>query len=182
MTLDRTEADPSHYDIRLLGPPLVLRDGQTTHLSYQKAAAILAYLAAEGHDVTRERLRTLLWEESDEKRASANLRHALHELRSSVPGLLNIEGDRVGLQEGQYSIDITSLTDGTDPEKLFKLRRGTFCEGLVAKDSIAFDEWLSLQRTRHDGLYLTAMMALSDARIQAGDLDGAMEAAREALS
>lgn len=170
------------YEIRLLGPLVVLHGGQTVHLSYQKAAAILAYLAGEGHLVTRERLRTLLWEESDDRRASANLRHALHELRSSCPGLLVIEGDRVGLETDNVLLDISVLKDGTDLEENFQLRRGTFCEGLSTRDSAAFDEWLTLQRSKWDALYLTALMALSDQRQRNGDWDGAMDAAREALS
>lgn len=166
------------YKVQLLGPLLVLHGDRPVQFAYQKAAAIVAYVAAEGHPVTRERLRTLLWEECDDQRAGANLRHALHQLRTAAPGLLTEEGDRVGLAAAD--VDVCRLEQRADD--LLGVRRGPFCEGLTMKDSVAFDDWVSLQRSRYDALYVEAMLARAEQRAQAGQLDAAVDAARHALA
>ncbi len=71
-------------DLRLLGDFTASSGGLRLRLTTRKAKALIAYLALSesGHD-TRGRLVGLLWSESDEDRARASLRQAVHEIKSA---------------------------------------------------------------------------------------------------
>jgi DNA-binding SARP family transcriptional activator len=70
-------------DIRLLGEPMVLRDGRALALPpSKKTRALLAYLALTGRAHRRERLCSLLWDVTDDPRAA--LRWSLTKLREVV--------------------------------------------------------------------------------------------------
>jgi DNA-binding SARP family transcriptional activator/tetratricopeptide (TPR) repeat protein len=171
--------------LQLLGPPLLLHDGHSVRLPYQKATALLAYLATQTHPCTRERLCTLLWEESEEQRAAANLRHAVHTLRSALGEVIVVEADLVSLDRNKLWLDLDFIkhaSDNGDLEEVLDLRRGMFCEGLLVRDSAGFDDWLSAQREEWDNVYLTHVMSLAETRADEGDVDGAMEATRAALA
>ena len=83
-------------NIYLLGvPEIVLDDAPITVLS-NKTEALLFYLAATGQIHLRRTLATLLWGDVPEKNARANLRKAIHQLRTTLPGHLHVEQQRVG--------------------------------------------------------------------------------------
>ena len=79
--------------LRLLGPPLVEMDGDAVSLGLRKALALLVYLAVTKSPDRRDSLATLLWPESDQSRARADLRHSLSLLRRKL-GAEWIEADR----------------------------------------------------------------------------------------
>src|ERR1700748_2863785 len=68
--------------LRLLGDFAAEVDGREISLTTRKARALTAYLAlSDNAQDTRERLVGLLWSESDEERARASLRQAVHDIR-----------------------------------------------------------------------------------------------------
>src|SRR3712207_954542 len=69
--------------IRLLGPPEMSFGGRGFRFG-RKALALLCYLAAEGGKRPRRELAELLWPESEERRARADLRSSLTRIRKTL--------------------------------------------------------------------------------------------------
>jgi DNA-binding SARP family transcriptional activator len=104
--------------IRLLGPPEASLDGVLLRFEIKKALALLCYLAAEGGRHPRRELAKLLWPESEEQRARADLRAVLHKLRKNlgedsahdgVARFFVIESGRLGLEPWGIDLDLEAF-------------------------------------------------------------------------
>lgn len=85
---DRCEArDPVRLRLHLLGTFRLTRNGAAVDtLKARRRQQLFAYLALlAGLPVERSYLAAVLWPESSERQARANLRHLLHTLRRAVP-------------------------------------------------------------------------------------------------
>src|SRR3954469_218658 len=85
--------------LRLLGPPVVDRDGAPLETDTRKATALLAYLAVTGEEHRRETLVALLWPDYDPDRGRAALRRTLSTLRGAL------DGRWLGAGRGSVSLD-----------------------------------------------------------------------------
>ncbi|CAH1663026.1 transcriptional regulator [Chelatococcus asaccharovorans] len=147
-------------EIRLLGPPLLLRDGVPMRLPpSRKMLALLAYLAVDPHPVARGRLCELLWEIPNDPRGE--LRWCLSKLRSLLDGanrprVLTAQ-DRVALDLGDCDVDVTRLAGATragletlvDSElrALADSCSGDLLEGIELGHSLEFERWLAGRRS-----------------------------------
>ncbi|MCI0398127.1 MAG: tetratricopeptide repeat protein [Chloroflexi bacterium] len=155
-----------------------------------KARALLAYLAMEGHRPhPRDRLADLLWGDYPQEAARASLRQALSNLRQALAPLesageplLAITRQNVTLATGHPEF----WTDAGRFDELMsecarhvhqelarcsecilhlceasELYRGDFLAGLFLPDSPAFDEWRLLQQEARHQQILTALNALT---------------------
>jgi tetratricopeptide (TPR) repeat protein len=133
----------------------------------RKARAMLAYLALHaGKPISRARLTGLLWSERGEDQARASLRQTLFELRDFSHGrepLLDVQRDGIALLREAFTTDIDAmqaLLAGGDYQSLLAALPEAD-ETLFANfDGLdpAFDDWLSVERTRQ-GNALTALVA-----------------------
>ena len=69
--------------IFLLQSPKIIHDSSPCRLPYQKAEALLYYLAIEKR-ATREQAASLLWDQCDEAAARKNLRHAIFTVKKAL--------------------------------------------------------------------------------------------------
>jgi DNA-binding SARP family transcriptional activator/TolB-like protein len=179
--------------LRLLGGFEVSADkGPPIEFPTKRARAILAYLAVcPGHECSREKLATLLWEDSGEKHARGSLRQALSYLRKSLggstDGCLLTDGDTIALDGDAFDIDVEeferSVAGGT-PEALAEassLYRGEFLAGFDLGGE-AFESWLRTERMRLRELAVSGWSRLLEWHIAAGDLEPAIQAAMRLLS
>ena len=74
----------SQLTIRLLGTPIVERDGVPWSLTNRKAQALFFYLATTGKSFTRDHLAALLWGDADVRSARHSLRSSLYKLREAL--------------------------------------------------------------------------------------------------
>ena len=104
--------------IRLLGPPEASLEGVLLRFEIKKALALLCYLAAKGGRHPRRELAKLLWPESEERRARADLRAVLHKLRKNlkedgahdgVARFFVIESTRFGLEPWGIDLDLEAF-------------------------------------------------------------------------
>lgn len=133
----------------------------------RKAEAILAYLAYRARPQTREHLAALFWEGSDPEQAAANLRKTLSDLRQQLGQFLLISRETVSLDPAQdwwldaaafqRFIEEPAAPSRRNLEQAIILYQGDFLAGFFLRDSLAFDEWASLERER---LRLLALSAL----------------------
>lgn len=153
----------------LLGKPQISRAGApVTGFVYNKALALLGYLAVTGRPHSRDALAGLLWGEMSDAAAKANLRKILSALREVAGRELIIDRQTVAFDaESLYWLDtevfeskLQSLTatsvalpDLTDRDmklldEAVQLYRGDFLEGFYVRDAPAFEEWVLPERER----------------------------------
>jgi DNA-binding SARP family transcriptional activator/tetratricopeptide (TPR) repeat protein len=101
--------------LRLLGPPEASLEGLPIGFGIKKELALLCYLAAEGGRHPRRELAELLWPESEERHARADLRAVLHKLRKTlredgshdgVASFFVTEGNRLGVEPRGIGLDL----------------------------------------------------------------------------
>ena len=163
-------------DLALLGPVRVaIGDRSITHFDYDKVPALLAYLMVEAdRPHTRDELAALLWPESSEDAARRSLRVALTRLRHTIadqaahPPLLLIDRTTIRINPAaNYTLDVAQFerllalveqhghtsgplceTCATHLAEAVALYGGEFLVQVRVRDSVAFEEWVTLVRER----------------------------------
>jgi len=178
------------YSINLLGNASVhAPDGSARQIRTQKTLGLLALIVTAGASgVSRERAAGMLWSRSPEPQARTNLRQALATLKKSLrPGaeILRSSGPVLFLCTDHAVSDIDRLGAPTDPtdaaQRDFLLSAGMFLDG-IAIDEPDFEDWLVSERAQYRAHHISAMVALAEACISEGELDGALALARGVVS
>lgn len=170
--------------IQTLATLRVTLDGRAIDERFRtdKERALLIYLALQPeHAQRRESLAELLWPDRPAGSARTNLRQALYGIRRGLedsqadPPYLLISGDSLQLNlAAEVQIDallfsglIQYVKEHYHPQaplcrecaqklkQAVELYQGNFLEGMFLGESVAFQEWMMLQRERyqHDYLY-----------------------------
>lgn len=161
-----------------------------------KVRALLAYLAVEAERPhMRASLCGLLWPDQNDDAALHNLSQTLLRLRKALGDTRGATSFlRVSRQSIQwnpasdYQLDaadfarLAASTDANDLEQTVALYQGEFLPGFSLPGCEAFGEWLLLTRERLAHLALTALDALTQARLAAGHYDQAEQHARRQLA
>lgn len=164
--------------IRMLGTPLVDREGVAWTLPHLKSQALLYYLAAGRASYSRDHLTALLWGDAVLNNARHSLRSSLYRLRQALGALgandiLLVEGDRLALDWRQVECDLIRfqelLASGaeSDLRTAVGLIRGSFLQGFSLPDAILFDEFIQQQDawlTRHHQRALEQLSAFAEQR------------------
>ena len=169
------------FRLILLGKPEIIRDGvPVTGFVYNKALALLAYLAVTKRPHSRESLAGLLWGEMPDAAAKANLRKILAALREVAGHELTIDRQTVafdiesthwldteifeaklhGLAASVNATGIVSENDVRQIEEAVALYRGDFLEGFYVRSAPAFEEWALAERERLRQMALRALYRL----------------------
>ena len=160
-------------ELNFLGSAQILADGRpiTAQLD-KKELALLAYLAAQRGEVSRDRIAELLWGDKDDQRARQNLRQALSNIKRLLPGAIDAQGHHV-LALGRTVEPHTDLRQFDklirrgDLAKARDLYRGPLLDGLSLRDTPTFDDWLSERRSHYEQSVLDALtVLLGDAQQQ----------------
>jgi len=140
----------------------------------QRPWAVFAYIALAARPVARAELAARFWPDVLDQSARASLRSALWALRRSLGEQLLVDGERVGLSDGEdVWIDVWEFERlaGADPEPALELCRGELLEGIE-------DDWALLARARHRDRVIELLENRARACEQDGDLRGAIEFGR----
>jgi DNA-binding SARP family transcriptional activator/tetratricopeptide (TPR) repeat protein len=181
--------------VSLLGEKAITDDNSGVLTSSSRAVALVAFLAAHaGAPQARPRIAGLFWPESADAQALTNLRRELHYLRRVLgrePSLVVTSTDlcwrdtttcrvdvRVfGMERGQA---LAAAAAGDDESALQHASnaiaeyQGDFVPGL-------YDDWLLEARSELERQCTDICDLASAARARAGDLSGAMDAARRRI-
>jgi DNA-binding SARP family transcriptional activator/tetratricopeptide (TPR) repeat protein len=167
----------------LLGPPRIERDGKPVHFDTRKAIALLSLVSMADQPLSRERLATMLWPESDGDRARGALRRTVSVTAAGVGASLVVNRTTIGLDTEQVHVDAVEfrrLIEAGDVDSLGRaceLYRGDFLTGFTVRDSPDFDDWQSSTAEDLRQALSTALDQLVAARLATGDLDRALELA-----
>ncbi len=135
-----------------------LESGPSLVIPAKKAQALLAYLACSPMEThSRDKLATLFWGDSEQRRARHSLRQTLFMLRSTLDpvlaSVLRRDAGGISLDRSRVLVDALEFErlahEGT-PETLERasiLYQGDFLAGIAAGDQ-AFEDWLRDQRDR----------------------------------
>ena len=139
--------------------------------------AILAVLASAGdHGISRERLSSLFWPDSDDPRHS--LRQALYALRHEL-GAEVIVGDGVlALDSRILRSDLAefrkSITDG-DIAKAASLASGPFLNSFTMASCPEFERWADEERAVINTQATKLLVSLAKAANESGDFESATD-------
>jgi predicted ATPase/DNA-binding SARP family transcriptional activator len=186
------------WHIELLGQ-LRLRRGDAINrpLERQKSTALLAYLACHPrYPHPRDVLIELLWPEEDPEVGRRKLRSLLHDLRallaephSAAGALLLAERTTVHLDPAAFTTDVaefqTALQSAAHATELAERIRRLEAAGKLYRGELLpgfLEPWVLSEREHLAATHFEALCQLAAAREQVGDLEGAVAAAREAVS
>ena len=174
-------------EIRLLGAPAVLCGGQSLSGGSRKAIALLAYLAMRPDEpASRDHLAGLLWGDSDNEQARANLRQALTQLRrlfrEAGGDPIKTSGDGVMLSSDGLSIDVQQLViaDALPEGSCLGLDK-EFLEGFSIAEP-EFEQWLTAQRESLRSRARRSHELCADEAIENRQIDRAIDHLSRALN
>jgi DNA-binding SARP family transcriptional activator len=139
---------------------------------------LVAFFALHDGPVQRGYAAAMLWLDTSDRRAAANLRSTLWRIRQHVPGLIDPGGPRLSL-EPDVQVDLREAEqlvrrelngDGGDDRP---------CDpAAFASDLLPgwYDDWVLLERERFRQLRLRALEGLCERHTRAGRLGEALEA------
>ncbi|MGK5682807.1 ATP-binding protein [Actinoplanes sp. URMC 104] len=164
-------------ELRLLGTFELRADGKPVTVASARAQAVLAFLALRAESpFPREKLAATLWPESSGRQARTNLRHVLHTLRATVPGIddhLRATPQTLTLHE--VTVDVAAL-DGDTVDELRAAAdsyRGDLLEGW-------YDDWVAAERDECRRRMIAVLERLVPLLEESGDLAAAVRYAERA--
>lgn len=166
--------------LRVFGGLALDRDGRALDMgSQRKGLALLAVVAVAGTvGISRDRLLSLFWPESDEDRARNALRQRLFTLRR----VLEIDELLVGGADLRLNTDVlasdvaefeAALALG-DVERAASLYAGPLLDGIHLRDTPDLERWVEAQRSRFSHRAERAMTAAAAAAAARGDPHAAL--------
>ncbi len=179
--------------LELLGGFSARREsGEALTFPTRKTRALLSYLAVplgKGH--SRDKLAALLWEDSAEEQARANLRQTLTYLRKALSvvngAAVTTDGDSVALDSAALEVDVADferLAAGADPaalERADDLYKGDFLEGFDPRGE-SFEAWQRAERQRLRELAVEALKKLLAHHAAVNGSERAVQAALRLLA
>ncbi|HEY3266612.1 MAG TPA: BTAD domain-containing putative transcriptional regulator [Armatimonadota bacterium] len=185
------------WEVRLLGWLTATRgDIVVSRFPSHKAAALLAALAFRPErPQPREVLAEILWPEAEPDAARNRFRVALSALRrileppGTAPGSVLLAGrntvqlhpDALHTDVAEFERALDEAASGAPEARGDALARAV---GLYRGDLLMgfYENWVQPERERLNATYVEALIQLARAREEAGDLPGAIEAARRAAA
>ena len=175
--------------LQLLGPVSARRlDGRAAPpLTAPRRLGVLAYLAiARPHGLhARDTLAALFWPESDPASARHGLRNVLTAVRRALgdPVIVTSGDGLVGVDTSHLECDVRQLRDDLANgrvEEAFARLHGELMQGFHAGGASDFEDWLDAERRHLRDEVLEAARCRIAACRMAGDVEGALAAARRA--
>src|SRR5687768_16744117 len=175
---------PTFY-LRLFGSPSIeADDGGGVPLSGRVAQrhrlALLALVAmAPGQRLSRDKLISYLWPESDSERGRNLLKVSSYVLRTDLGELALVsEGDDLRLNADVVRIDTVELEGALargDHARAVALYKGPFLDGFHLSDAPEFEQWAARERERLAARYAKALEALAEQAEATGNASAAAE-------
>ncbi|MCC7209523.1 MAG: hypothetical protein IT323_19595 [Anaerolineae bacterium] len=186
----------------LFGRPHLDYQGEEIPFERQKALAVAAYLALSPERQSRDTLAALLWTDLDHEHARAAFRSTLSAMTRPVPvrwvasDRLSVALDRacVWIDVNQFLARLAQIrAHGHESDVLcadclaalqdaLALYRADLLAGFNAADSVEYDEWQSLQQEWLRREYAGALRRLAAHFFAVGQLEPAIDAARQWLA
>lgn len=167
--------------LNTLGGLVLQQDGQlhTGPAAQRRRLALLAVIAASGsRGVSREKLLSLLWPDSDPESARHSLYQALHAIRRSLGSdEVFLGSGTLQLNPAQLTSDVIEFEEAVEAgahEQAVRLYRGPFLDGFRLEGAAEYEQWQDAERLRHSREYAGALEALAAGAAARQDSAGAV--------
>jgi len=140
------------------------------------AQRLVAFVALQGRPVQRDYVAGMLWLDTTDARAAANLRSMLWRIQKHARGLIDAREQRLRLQPN-VSIDLRVAEDLARRE-LAGTESAAADMSALSSDLLPdwYEDWVLLERERFRQLRLRALEALCERQLRAGRIGAALEA------
>jgi serine/threonine-protein kinase len=162
--------------LNTFGGLVLQQDGQlhTGPAAQRRRLALLAVVAAAGRrGVSRDKLLSLLWPDSEAEAARHSLYQAVHAIRRSAGSdEIFLGGAALQLNPQLITSDIGEFQDAVESgahEQAARLYRGPFLDGFRLENAPEYEQWQDGERARHAREYAAAVEALAAAATVRGD-------------
>jgi DNA-binding SARP family transcriptional activator len=181
----------AHLTFGLFGPLKILHDLQPVDVKSHKAEALLIYLALQRRPQNRDLLASLLWPETNQSRARANLRRALWMLNQTpIVSWMDGTTDFIALRTGNLTIDALNFEemlaqrpqDLQTLEKAALLYSGDLLADFSLPDCADLELWLTGQRESYRRLAVRTLHTLAEHYLQQEDYGLARRLARRQIA
>ncbi|MEZ4664243.1 MAG: BTAD domain-containing putative transcriptional regulator [Caldilineaceae bacterium] len=171
----------SKLELRLLGPPLLLLNGEPVKgFVTRKAEALFIYLATNQQTHRRTTLAAYFWPDAAEKYAHNSLRRAFSNLRTLLGAYIDIDRYTAAFNpQAPYALDVEQFTALLRPpgganqiplaanlERALALYRDEFLTGFAIREATVFEDWVRIQREHYHMLALGGLEQLTELYIQ----------------
>jgi len=173
--------------IQLFGSPVILAGERRFQHRSRKAMALLAYLAMRADEhVSRSHLASLLWSDSADEQARANLRQTLSQLRKLFRDAghdpIMVPFDQVVLHSKGIEIDAPELLNpGSEIEADSHEALPEFLEGFTVP-APEFESWMTSQRNKIRSRISALLEAAANRAFEAGQYGTAVKTLSSALT
>jgi TolB-like protein/DNA-binding SARP family transcriptional activator len=160
------------FHLRLFGAPSIEREGAdasrlTGRVAQRHRVALLALVAmAPGRRLSRDKLITYLWPESDPERGRNLLKVSSYVVRTALgDGALVSEGDDLLLGADVVRVDAAEFEaalERANHAHAVALYRGPFLDGFFLSDAPEFEQWADGERACLAAGYAKALEALAE--------------------
>ena len=184
--------------LHFLGTPELKLDDTPTTTDRRKAVALLAYLAINRGNQSREFLSGLFWPDYEQAKAFSNLRRTIWEVHQAIgEGYLLVDRESVSLNpNAEIDLDVARFQDllsqshlQSDPAHRIspltdaaKLYRNHFLTGFSLKDSYPFNEWAYAESEELRRQLAGALTTLSEDYCALGQAEKAIPYTRRLIS
>jgi DNA-binding SARP family transcriptional activator len=173
-------------DLRLLGSPVLLDDGEvvvTGPAAQRHCLALLALLAGHAHGLPRDRAVDFLWQDCAITVGRHRLSVALHVIRKRLgEGMITASGDALSLAPARWRIDAWSfeadVAAGRFTSALDRYR-APLLDGFFMRHAAGFEHWLERWRDRLARRHLAVLSSLAGEAELAGDMESCIAYRRE---
>jgi DNA-binding SARP family transcriptional activator/tetratricopeptide (TPR) repeat protein len=171
-----TQRPVAVWRLELLGTAKLLQQGRTLEPLERRAALLFAYLALEG-PTSRAKLAGLIWSDSTDEAARANLRQRLKRLKNALGAELIVPEEILRLRP-DLEVDVVELESLTFTGEYAKamLFEGNLLANLESDDSPELSEWLNATRERLQAAQREALVNESE-RLETSNITQALELA-----
>lgn len=149
-------------------------------LNRRSRTALFVYLAVE-RKVSRESLVKVFWPDSERASARHALRQGLYHLRGRLgPAAIDARAHEVHVS-ADVRTDVSAFVaalDSGNMDAAARLYAGPFLHGINLIDVKPWENWVDARRAHYAREFRRACRELVDAKCAAGDMAGAIEAAR----
>ena len=174
--------------ISILGATQILNNDRPLTIKRRRSRALLFYLAAHDHPISRDQLIGLLWPDLPAASARHNLRSTVYALRQQLGEHMQAEEDLLALAEG-VRVDVrdfeAALSATSAPiaalESALGLYRGDLLADFAIPDAPEYEDWMAVAQEHYRRMAIRGFQALSRLHEADGQFKPALAALERAL-